>query len=131
MTRISDDVRVVPGPVHEIAMRRNQCPALTVILRSVEPGLFRLRLHQRPDTSRAGRRHRNAELAEWTGRQTRITRHLRPALAAVCRTKKAASRPSARDVPEVPAGLPEACKQDARIMRVYRQIDGARIGVSI
>src|SRR3984893_12085033 len=107
MTGIGEDVRVVPGPEHQIAMRRNQRPALTVILRSVEPSLFRLRLDQRPDPSREGGRHRNAELAERTGRQTRITRNLRPALAAVGGTEEPASRPSAQDIPQVPAGRAE------------------------
>src|SRR5215472_15766153 len=105
MTGIGEDVRVVPGPVHQIAMRRNQRPALAVILRSVEPGLFRLRLHQRPDPSREGGRHRNAELAERTGRQTRKAGNLDPAVAAVGGTEEAASRTATRDVPEVPAGL--------------------------
>src|SRR5215470_11843966 len=112
-------------------MRRNQRPALTIIVRSVEPGLFRLRLHQRPNPLRAGGRHGDAELAERTGWQTRITRNLRPALAAVCGTEEPASRPTTRDVPEVPAGLPERRKQDARIARIHCQIDGAGIGVSI
>src|ERR1700736_56360 len=110
MTGIGEDVRVVPGPVHHIAMRRDERPAVALILRSVEPGLFRLRLHQRPDPSREGGRHRNAELAERTSRQTRITRNLRPALAAVGGTEEPASWPSARDVPEGPAGLPEGRK---------------------
>src|ERR1700731_3122515 len=110
MTGIGEDVRVVPGPMHQIAMRRNQRPALAVILRSIKPGLFRLRLHQRPDPSREGGRHRNAELAERTARQTRITRNLRPALAGVGGTEEPASRTSARDVPEVPTGLPEGRK---------------------
>ena len=131
VTGIGEDVRVVPGPVHQIAMRRNQHPAFTIILRPVETGFFRLGLHQRPDSSGAGGRHRNPELAERTGWQARITRNLRPALAAVCGTKKAASRPAARNVPEVAAGLLERRKQDARIARIHCQIDGAGIGVLV
>src|SRR6516162_2478976 len=60
-----------------------------------------------------------------------MTRNLRPAVAAIGGTEEAASRPSAREVPEVPAGLPEGRKQHTRIARIHRQIDGARIGVSI
>src|SRR6516162_1921743 len=60
-----------------------------------------------------------------------MTRNLRPAVAAIGGTEEAASRPSARDVPEVPAGLPEGRKQHTRIARIHRQIDGARIGLSI
>src|SRR6516162_4950520 len=60
-----------------------------------------------------------------------MTRNLRPAVAAIGGTEEAASRPSARDVPEVPAGLPEGRKQHTRIARIHRQIDGARVGVSI
>jgi hypothetical protein len=64
MTGIGEDMRVVPGPMHQIAMRGNQRPAVAVILRSVEPGLLRFRLHERPNAARARRRYGNAELAE-------------------------------------------------------------------
>src|SRR6516165_10628300 len=60
-----------------------------------------------------------------------MTRNLRPALATVGGTEEAASRPTARDVPEIPARLPEGGKQDARIARIHRQIDRTGIGVAI
>src|SRR6516162_439644 len=60
-----------------------------------------------------------------------MTRNLRPALAAVGGTEEAASRSPARDVPEVPARLPEGGKEDARVARIHCQIDRTGIGVAI
>jgi hypothetical protein len=41
VTGIGKDMRVIPGPMHQIAMRGDQRPAFTVILGPVESRLFR------------------------------------------------------------------------------------------
>jgi hypothetical protein len=112
-------------------MRGDQGPAVAVILRSVEPRLLRFRLHQRPDATRAGGRYRNAELAKGSRRQPRIARDLGPGFAAVGGAEEATPRPPARDVPEVPARLPEGSKKDAGVVRIHAQIGGTCIRVAI
>src|SRR5215469_9025158 len=110
MTGIGEHVRVVPGAVHQIAMRGDHRPAVAVVLRPVKPGFLRLCLDQRPDAARAGGRYGHAELAKRASRQTGTPRYLDPSFAAVGRAEQTASRAAARDVPEVPARLPEGGK---------------------
>ena len=62
--RVGEDMRVVPGPVHEVAVRRDLRPALAVVVTAVQACLVTFGFDQGPDAAGACARHRDAELAK-------------------------------------------------------------------
>ncbi len=126
MAGVGEDVGVVPGPVHQVAIGRDLGPARAEVVGAVEAGLVALGFDQRPDAAGAGGRNGDADLAQQALRQAWIARNLLPAIAAVGAAEQPAARTAARYVPEVAPRLPHRGEQDARIGAVHGEIDRAR-----
>ena len=60
---VGEDMRVVPGPVHQVAICRDLGPARAEIVGAVEACLVALGFDQRPDATGADRRNGHADLA--------------------------------------------------------------------
>ena len=131
MAGIGEHMRVVPGPVHQVAVRGHLHPARPVILRAVQPGLLPLGLHQRPHPPGPHRRNGDADLAQHAVRQAGIARDLLPGVAAIGGAEQPAARPAAGDVPEIAPRLPEAGEQDARVGGIHRQFHRPGVGVAV
>ena len=126
VARIGEDMRVVPGPVHQVAIGRHHRPAQAVVVGAVEAGLVAFGLDQRPYTAGAGGRNRHADLADHAVRQARLAGDLFPRVAAVGAPEQPAARAAARNVPEVAPRFPHRGEQEARVGAVHRELDRAR-----
>src|SRR4030095_6139620 len=126
VARVGEDVGVVPGPVHQVAVGRHHGPAHAEIVGAVEPGLVAFGFDQRPDAARPRRRDRHADLAQHARGQGGLGRNLLPGVAAVRAAEQAAARTAAGNVPEVALGLPHRGEQQARVVRIHGEVDRAR-----
>src|SRR4029450_6715371 len=126
VARVGEDVGVVPGPVHQVAVGRHHGPAHAEIVGAVGPGLVAFGFDQRPDAARPRRRDRHADLAQHARGQAGLGRNLLPGVAAVRAAEQAAARTAAGNVPEVALGLPHRGEQQARVVGIHREVDRAR-----
>jgi hypothetical protein len=117
---VGEDMGVVPGPVHQVAVGRHHGPAHAEVVGAVQAGLVALGLDQRPDAARARGRDGDADLAQQAVRQAGPPRDLLPGIAAV----HAAEQPAAGPPLETFQKLRRASQIEANRMRGFlRSID--------
>src|SRR5690606_2759904 len=96
-------------------------PGLPVVVRAEERPV--LGLDQRPDAAGLRTRGRHADLANHPFGQPLVARDLLPRVPAVGRAEQPALRPAAHQRVGSAMGLPDARVEDARVIRVHREID--------
>ena len=80
-------------------------------------------LKNRPQATRLGRRHRNADCAQQPAlRQSFRARDLGPRITTVCGFKDAAASATAYQQPRLSAGLPEGDVHDLRVRRIHDHV---------
>ena len=119
---VGEDVAVVERAVDEVAAARHPLPVPAAVVGPVQPGLFRL--DDGPHPLRPGRGNGDADLPLDPLGKSRLVRQVLPGVAAVAGLVQAASGAAARHVPEVAVRLPDRRVDDARVVRVHRQVDG-------
>ena len=136
VSRVSGQVHVIPGARDEAVVLAADHPGLAIIITAVDAAIG-LILDDRPNTSRLRGRCRQANLAQHSLGQSLSPLPLDgggaggggeplPTVAAIHRAPDAAIRAAGGDIPEVAISLPEGGIDDARVVLVDRQVDGAR-----
>ena len=126
---VGEDVAVVPGPVHQVAVVADPLPLLSAVIRPVEA--FLLRFNDRPDPVRLRRRDGHADLALDSLGQPLVVADLGPGVASVGGFEKAAVGPAAGERPEIAAGLPDGGVEQAGVVGVHGQIHRTGLGAAV
>ena len=126
---IGEDVRVVEGPLANVALVIGQYPRSACIIAFEQAPL--LVLDQRIDPIRVGPRHGDTDASHQSIRHSRVAGDLDPAFTTVGALEQAASRPSARHLVFLAVGLPERGIHDVRIVVINRNVDRGRLVIAI
>ena len=121
--RVGEDVHVVPGTAAEPGLLARALPGRAPVIGSEERAV--LGLDQRVDAAAIGRGDGDADPSEDAARQAGVARDVGPRVAAVGRLPERRIGPAAAHAPGRALRLPHRGKQDARILLVDRQVDGA------
>src|SRR5881296_1196125 len=119
---IGVDVGVVPGALPEIALLVGAPPRLAAVVGAEHAA--RVGLDDRPHAIMIGG-HGDADLPDHAFGQAFIAGDLFPRVAAVGGLEEPGAGPAARHVPRPAARLPDRGVQNARVIGVHRDIDGA------
>ena len=122
--RIGEHVHVVPGTAAEPGLLARALPGGAAVIGAEERAV--LGFDQRVDAPAIGRGDGDADPSEDAARQSGVARDVGPRVAAVGRFPERRVRPAAGHAPRGTLRLPHRGKQDARVLRVDRQIDRAR-----
>ena len=120
---VREDVRVVPGPLPQLAVLGALRPALATVLGAEHAAVGRL--DEREDAIRPRGRYRDGDLPEHALRQPAVARDLGPRVAAVGGLEDAAALAAADELVRAADRLPEGREHDPRVRRVDREVDAA------
>ena len=124
--RVSEDVMEIPGALGEAVVAVDEMPGVTAVVAAVNASLRGFDDGVNPVAIRAGDGH--ADAAEDAFRQA-VAFETLPGVAAVGGFVEAAAGAATREAPGRALGFPERRVQDARILRVGVEIDGAGLVV--
>src|SRR5579859_2649990 len=124
VVRVSDDMHIVPGTGANIAVLAQALPALAAIIRAENGSI--LGVYNGPDALRLSGRDDYADFAQHPFGQAFVARDLFPGIAAIRRFEQAALFAAAQQRIRFTVRLPEGRVEDARVVGVHREIDGAR-----
>ena len=125
--RIGDHVHVIPGPLIQGVIAVYQIPRVPAVIGAKQPTVFRFdnRVH-----AIGIRPHRQPNSAVRSLRQSMFFQPL-PGCAAIGRAVEPAPGSAAGETPRRAPRLPQRRKQNVRIPRIERNVDGARVLILI
>ena len=120
--RVGVNVRVVPGPLPELAVRIHLRPRVAPVVRAVHAAVLPGRLYQGPHAVGVRRRDRDGRLPHEPVRQP--TLQALPRISPIDAPVDAAFLSAADHRPRLSLGPPHSGEQDPRIARVHSQVHG-------
>ena len=127
--RIRVDVVVIPGALTQVAVFGAALPVVATVVGAERRAVLGLDDHEHAPALR--RRCGDADLAQQTLRKTARAADIGPGFAGVVRAEDAAARPTRDELVGTAHGLPDRRVEDARIVRVHRDVDGPGTLVAI
>ena len=118
---ISKDMAIIPGAVDQIPVFARSDPTVTIIVRTVKPGVFSF--NDRPYPPALGWRKADSDFPESPFWKPSVVGDFLPTVSAIHASVDAASRTTALETPEIPMGFPKGCDQDSGIVGIHAEID--------